>query len=392
MGSKPRAIIFPEHLPEQAFCFHDPVAVFKGGGSDWSILDEYLSDRTVVATGDNPVPPGALVGGFTYEGEFCFEAYNLIEVVERDGLLPEISTLTQAAQVEWKEHVNRSEYCQMVEAAREYIARGEIYQVNLTRAFETRLDRLDPYDFFRVLYWRTQAPLAAMIPLDLNGKEKWVCSSSPELFLQIVGDRIKTRPIKGTRPRDRDADRDRQNAFDLRTSDKEIAELVMITDLERNDLGKICEYGSVCVPELLRAEVFSHVHHLISTVEGVLKSGMRPVEAVRSCFPGGSITGAPKRRSMEVIRELESQPRGIYTGAIGYFGYDNSAQFNIAIRTAEISANHIKFFTGSGITWDSNPDQEFDETCHKAAGIKEAVDAYASMLNFQLPTSNIQSL
>ncbi|MEM6886302.1 MAG: aminodeoxychorismate synthase component I [Verrucomicrobiota bacterium] len=375
MASDPRAILFPDHLPEQAFCFRDPVAKFYSG--DWQGLSEYVSEHVQQGC-DDPVPPGALVGGFSYEGEYYFEAYDQVEVVSRESCLPDSTPSTAAGAVDWQETISRESYCEMVEAAREHIAAGDIYQVNLARSFETEIEGLDPYAFFKVLHWRTQAPLAAMIPFQVNDTESWVCSSSPELFLRIDGRQISTRPIKGTRPRDHDPMRDRQNAFELRTSEKEIAELVMITDLERNDLGRICDYGTVQVPELLKSEEFSHVHHLVSTVEGRLKQDVNMVEAVRACFPGGSITGAPKKRSMEIIEELEPEPRGIYTGAIGYFGFDGTAQFNIAIRTCEIRGDRMKFFTGSGITWGSDPEQEFEETCHKAAGMKEAAGAYAA--------------
>ncbi len=388
MPSEPRAILLPDHLPEQAFFFHEPVATFASdaGDADWSRLDDYLSSRTIKERWDDPVPPGALVGGFTYEGGYYFEAYEQVEVVPRDACLPQTvaKAVDQTGSVQWKEAVSREQYGKMVRAAQRYIEAGDIYQVNLARSFEAEMAGLDANEFFKFLYWGTQAPLGGMIPFKQDGIEVQVCSSSPELFLRIDGREISTRPIKGTRPRDRDPERDRQNAFELRTCSKEIAELVMITDLERNDLGRICKYGSVQVPELLQAEAFSHVHHLVSTVTGQLKEGVSTVEAVRKCFPGGSITGAPKRRSMEIIRELELEPRGIYTGAMGYFGFDGTAQFNIAIRTCEIAGNRIKFFTGSGITWGSDPDQEFDETCHKATGMMEAAGAYAANLKGQL--------
>jgi anthranilate/para-aminobenzoate synthase component I len=332
-----------------------------------------------------------LVGGFTYEGDFSFESYDAsgIEVVGRDYCLPESVPHEGIAPVAWQENISRSVYNEMVQTARRYIEAGDIYQVNLARSFETVLaGEVDPIDFFKMLNWITQSPLGGVVPLgsptgDGSGG-RWVCSSSPELFLRIDGRQIQTRPIKGTRPRDRDPMQDRQNAFELRTSPKEIAELVMITDLERNDLGRICEYGSVHVPELLHSEVFSHVHHLISTVEGRLRADIDVVSAVRACFPGGSITGAPKKRAMEIIRELEPESRGIYTGSLGYFGFDGTAQFNIAIRSCELSANGIKFFTGSGITWGSEPDKEYEETCHKAAGILQAVDAYAANCREQI--------
>ncbi len=181
------------------------------------------------------------------------------------------------------------------------------------------------------------------------------------------GRRIITRPIKGTRPRRLDQQLDQRNAYDLLTSPKEIAELVMITDLERNDLGRVCDYGSVSVPELLKLESFQHVHHLVSTVHGILREDISQPAALRACFPGGSISGAPKKRALEIIAELEPHPRGIYTGAIGYFGYNGESQFSIAIRTAVFEDGRGSFHSGAGIVADSAPAAEWQETLDKAA-------------------------
>jgi len=187
--------------------------------------------------------------------------------------------------------------------------------------------------------------------------------------LRIGGSRISTHPIKGTRPRKPDARDDQLSAYDLITSPKEIAELVMITDLERNDLGQICEYGSVTVPDLLRLDRFEQVFHLVSAVEGQLRPDVSHVRALRACFPGGSISGAPKKRALEIIRELEPFPRGIYTGAIGYFGYNGESQFSMAIRTAVFEGGRAQFHVGAGIVADSIPEKEWQETLDKAAGL-----------------------
>jgi anthranilate/para-aminobenzoate synthase component I len=188
----------------------------------------------------------------------------------------------------------------------------------------------------------------------------------------MSGRRISTRPIKGTRPRKRDPEEDEREAFELKTSPKEIAELVMITDLERNDLGSICEYGSVSATQLLHLERYAQVFHLVSTVEGELRQDISQVGAMAACFPGGSISGAPKKRALEIIRELEPVPRDLFTGAIGYFGYNGESQFNIAIRTVVIRDGEASFHVGAGITADSDPEKEWEETLHKAAGILQA--------------------
>jgi anthranilate/para-aminobenzoate synthase component I len=196
-----------------------------------------------------------------------------------------------------------------------------------------------------------------------------VLSASPECFLELSGRRILTRPIKGTRPRRADPDADERSAYELITSSKEVAELVMITDLERNDLGRVCEYGTVHVADLLRLERFEQVFHLVSTVEGTLRPEISHVEAVAACFPGGSISGAPKKRALEIIAELEPAPRGIYTGAVGFFGFNGESRFNIAIRTVVMRGDEASFHVGAGIVADSDPQREWQETLDKAAGI-----------------------
>lgn len=226
-------------------------------------------------------------------------------------------------------------------------------------------------DFYAALRHYSPAPYSAY--LDLGGRV--VASSSPESFLRMSGSHIATRPIKGTRPRRADPNADEKSAYDLITSPKEIAELVMITDLERNDLGQVCDYGSVCVKELLKLERYEQVFHLVSTVEGRLREDVDHVTALRSCFPGGSITGAPKKRAKEIIAELEPIPRGLYTGAIGYFGFNDESQFNIAIRTVVMEGGRAHFHVGAGIVADSIPEKEYEETLHKAAGILMAAEA-----------------
>jgi aminodeoxychorismate synthase component I len=252
----------------------------------------------------------------------------------------------------------------MVRRAQEYIAAGDIYQVNLAHRFEADWDG-NPFAFYQALRHYSPAPYSAF--LTLGGRH--LLSSSPESFLKISGRSIRTRPIKGTRPRRADPHADERSAYDLLTSQKEVAELVMITDLERNDLGSICEFGSVSVRDLLRLERYEQVFHLTSTVEGRLRPEMDHVSALKACFPGGSITGAPKKRACEIIAELEPSPRGAYTGAIGWFGYNGESQFNIAIRTAVAAQGKVHFHVGAGIVADSDPEREWQETLDKAAGL-----------------------
>jgi anthranilate/para-aminobenzoate synthase component I len=198
-------------------------------------------------------------------------------------------------------------------------------------------------------------------------------SSSPELFLRLSGQMIQTRPIKGTRPRSPDPLQDARLSYELQTSSKETSELVMITDLLRNDLGKICQFSSGQVPDLLRLERYAQVQHLVSTVEGQLRSDVTHFRALASCFPGGSVTGAPKFRAMEIIDELEPLARGPYTGALGYIGFNRESQLSIIIRSAVCRQSAAYFHVGAGIVADSNAAAEYDETMAKAQGFVEAL-------------------
>jgi anthranilate/para-aminobenzoate synthase component I len=225
--------------------------------------------------------------------------------------------------------------------------------------------------------WEVFVRLAAVSPAPfsafMDGGDFQIASSSPELFLRLSGIHIQTRPIKGTRPRDPDATRDAQLAYELQTSAKEQAELVMITDLLRNDLGRVCAYGSVQVPDLLRLEKFAQVQHLVSTVEGRLRPEVTHLEALAACFPGGSITGAPKFRAMEIIDELEPVARGPYCGALGCLGFNRESQLSIIIRTALCQAGRVHFSVGAGIVADSDPAAEYEETLAKARGFFAAM-------------------
>jgi para-aminobenzoate synthetase component I len=265
-------------------------------------------------------------------------------------------------------NLSRSDFLTAVSRAQQYIRSGDIYQVNLSHRL-TAACELSGWELFQQLNAVSPAPFSAFFDCgDLQ-----IASSSPEQFLRMSGSQIVTRPIKGTRPRDTDPTRDAQLAYELQTSAKELAELVMITDLLRNDLGKVCEYGSVQTPDLARLEKFAHVQHLVSTVEGRLRAGITHFAALASCFPGGSITGAPKIRAMEIIDELESLSRGPYCGCHGYLGFNRESHLSITIRTAVCQAGLAHFNVGAGIVADSNPEAEYEETLAKAAGFLAAL-------------------
>ena len=266
--------------------------------------------------------------------------------------------------------LSREEFVRAVERAQAYIHAGDIYQVNLSQ----RLSAAWP-DSGWELFARISAVSPAPFSAFLDCGDFQISSSSPELFLRLSASHIQTRPIKGTRPRSADPTRDTQLAYELQTSAKEMAELVMITDLLRNDLGKICAFGSVQVPELVRLERFAHVQHLVSTVEGRLRPDVTHFAALASCFPGGSITGAPKIRAMEIIDELEPRSRGPYTGALGYLGFNRESQLSILIRAAICKDGRAHFPVGAGIVADSRPEAEYEETMDKARGFLAALGA-----------------
>ncbi|MCI0748406.1 MAG: anthranilate synthase component I family protein [Verrucomicrobia subdivision 3 bacterium] len=265
--------------------------------------------------------------------------------------------------------LGRERFMALVRRAQQYIRNGDVYQVNLAHRLDVDC-LLSGWGVFRALAAISPAPFSGF----LDCGDFQIASSSPEMFLRVSGRHIQTRPIKGTRPRSGDATRDAQLTYELQTSAKDLAELVMITDLLRNDLGRVCEYGSVQVPELVRLERYPHVQHLVSTVEGCLRSGVTHFDAFAKCFPGGSITGAPKIRAMEIIDELEPVTRGPYTGCMGYLGFNRESQVNILIRSALIKAARAYFHAGAGIVADSNPAAEYDETMSKAAGFLAALN------------------
>jgi para-aminobenzoate synthetase component I len=274
-----------------------------------------------------------------------------------------------ASVAEIASNLSREDFISKVERAQKYIRAGDIYQVNLSQRLTAQSD-LSGWEFFEKLSAVSPAPFSAF----LDCGEFEIASSSPEQFLRMSGSQIISRPIKGTRPRDADPTRDAQLAYELQTSAKELSELVMITDLLRNDLGKVCEYGSVQAPELAKLEKFAQVQHLVSTVEGRLRNDVTHFAAFASCFPGGSITGAPKFRAMEIIDELEPISRGPYCGAIGYLGFNRESQLNIAIRTAICAQGKIHFNVGAGIVADSVAEMEYEETLAKAHGFFAALN------------------
>ncbi|NNC63262.1 MAG: aminodeoxychorismate synthase, component I, partial [Gammaproteobacteria bacterium] len=261
-------------------------------------------------------------------------------------------------------------FLESVEKAQRYIAAGDIYQANLSRGWTAELvPSVTGSDIYAALCDTNPAPFA--------GIARWrgveIISSSPERLLKVRDSVAQTRPIAGTRPRSDDDAHDESLSTELFSHPKELAEHVMLIDLERNDLGRVCHAGSVEVDEMMVLESYSHVHHIVSNVTGRLRDDVMPGQAIAAVFPGGTITGCPKVRCMEIIAELEAEPRGAYTGSFGYLNRDGSMDLNILIRTMVKKGNSITLRAGSGIVADSDPDAELAETRAKAKGMLRAL-------------------
>lgn len=332
-------------MPELAFAFYDLVISSDARGRKWLVTTrdggagaarealERIAPGAGASRPRNVPPESASSTGLEFECGFTPEAY--------------------------KDSVDR---------VKEYILAGDIYQANLSQRFSAPL--LEPaWDLYRRLRVKNAAPFSAY----LNYGDFAVASSSPERFLLVNGRNVETRPIKGTSRRYEDPVKDMESRDFLTSSAKDRAELAMIVDLERNDLGRVCEYGSVEVDEHAVLESYATVHHLVSTVTGRLHEGRDILDLLRATFPGGSITGAPKIRSMEIIDELEPTARSVYTGAIGYLGLDGRHDLNVAIRTMIIKGGRVFFQVGGGITADSQAEAEFQETLDKGRAMFDSI-------------------
>ncbi len=264
--------------------------------------------------------------------------------------------------------LTQAEFMKAVNAAKSFIKKGDIYQANLSRCLSFPIEE-DPFEIYRRL--RQINPSAFFGFLDAGHFQ--ILSGSPERLLKLENGSLETRPIAGTRSRGKDERRDAALALDLLLSPKERAEHIMLVDLERNDLGRVAEYGSVRVDELMTLEDYSHVKHIVSNVRGRLKKGSDAVDAFKAFFPGGTITGAPKVRCMEIIDSLEPVARGPYTGSLGYFSFTGGMDFNIIIRSLVVKGGRGYLHTGAGIVADSIPKKEYEETDHKAEAVLQAV-------------------
>lgn len=259
---------------------------------------------------------------------------------------------------------------QGVEKIRDYVKAGDVFQVNLSRAWQGEVEEsISPEILYQSLRKANPAPFSCLVQYD----DFAIISSSPERLTRVKDKVAETRPIAGTRPRSENLEEDLRLINELIAHPKERAEHIMLIDLERNDLGRICEYGSVEVNELMVIESYQHVHHIVSNVRGRLQDGKTPADVIRATFPGGTITGCPKVRCMEIIAELEQTGRGAYTGSVGYVNHNGDMDFNILIRTITQRDQHIVLRTGAGVVMDSVPKNELKETRHKARGVLRAL-------------------
>ena len=315
---------------------------------DWAVVVDHEQRRAwLVAQGRDPK---------------TFAEWDALRARLDGGQRPKLRPFRVLSDIE--SNLDEDAYARAFERVQGHIARGDCYQVNLTQRFSTQADG-DAWGAYTNLRRISPAPFAAY----LSHPGAKILSSSPERFLRLSEGHAETRPIKGTRARSLDGRLDRALAAELALSEKDRAENVMIVDLLRNDLGKVCVAGSIEATRLFEVESFANVHHLVSTVEGRLRPDRHAVDLLRACFPGGSITGAPKLKAMEIIEALEPQRRNVYCGAIGYIGFDGRMDTNIAIRTLLQSGSTVYAWAGGGIVADSVLESEYQESFDKAAGL-----------------------
>lgn len=325
---------------------------------DWAVIVDHREQQTsLVSFGHDPATEANW-------NALC-ELFSGVSSLVKDGDGFQVMSAASS-------NMDEATYADKFDRVKAYITEGDCYQVNLAQRFSARAEG-DAWLAYQHLRKISPAPFMAYMRFPYCQ----VLSASPERFLQVNGRHVETRPIKGTRPRARDAAEDRRNADELGASLKDRAENLMIVDLLRNDISKNCEVGSVRADRLFALESFANVHHLVSTVTGTLAENRTAVDLLRGCFPGGSITGAPKLRAMQIIEELEPHRRGLYCGAIGYIGFDGNMDTNIAIRTAVYSHDEIRFWAGGGIVADSEMQKEYRETWDKASSMLQLMQYFA---------------
>lgn len=341
----PSSALDAEQIPDMA------VGIY-----DWAVVTDHQQQRSWLAS-------------FAHDPETQKKWPDLVALfTETGGKADEDASFKVSGELRC--NLSKNDYNRAFNRIQHYITEGDCYQVNLAKRFEIDA-KGDPWFAYHRLRQQNAAPFSAFF----SPGEMAVMSSSPERLLQVHDGQVETKPIKGTRPRHlTDPDKDQALARDLQNSIKDRAENLMIVDLLRNDLGKVCQAGSIRVPKPFALESFATVHHLVSTITGKLADDQSAVTLLRACFPGGSITGAPKLRAMEIIEELEPNRRGVYCGSIGYIGFDGNMDSNITIRTLVFSDKRLRFWAGGGIVKDSQAEAEYQEVHDKAAAMLRLIE------------------
>jgi anthranilate synthase component 1 len=313
------------------------------------------------------LPPGA--GDEKEYAEAHLRIRQLEErIAEADAPGADVWVTARTPPVTMSGSMSREEYTEAVERAKEHIRAGDIFQVVLSRRIRFPFTG-DPLRVYGAIRSINPSPYLYY----LNFGDEAIIGSSPEMLVKVEGSLVQTVPIAGTRPRGRNEKEDDRLGREMLADPKERAEHLMLVDLARNDIGRVSAFGSVKVPEFMEIERFSHVQHIVSRVSGVLRNGCDRFDALASCFPAGTVSGAPKIRAMQIISELEAHPRGVYAGAVGYFGFSDTLEFAITIRTLRMTNGMIEYSTGAGIVADSVPEKEFEETEHKAGAMMNAI-------------------
>jgi len=354
--SLPKRAVDDLQLPECCFGFYDLVLAF----------DNLLGKAFIISTG---FPELDEKRRLKRARERLEEFKGRLASLPRDGGEPELKSTSVGGQISLRSNFTHEAYIKAVEKARQYIIDGDIFEVNISQRFEAEIS-VTPWELYLRLRQINPAPFAAY----LNFDEVIIASTSPERFIRCQGDWVETRPIKGTARRGKTPREDRAKAKELLSSIKDHAENMMIVDLERNDLGRVCRFGTVRVTELAILEKYPTVYHLTSTVVGQLKEGNGRIELLKATLPGGSITGAPKIRAMEIIDELEPTRRSIYTGNIGYLSFNGNMDLSIVIRTFLIKGNRAYFQAGGAVVYDSQPEAEYQETLDKVRALISALN------------------
>jgi len=291
---------------------------------------------------------------------------DLVEETKNQILNEREEAPSQVSISSYEASISKEEFIERVKKAKEYIVEGDIFQVVLSQRMRATIEG-DPFSFYRKL--RVQNPSPYMYYFDFE--EYVVAGASPESLMKAVGETVYTNPIAGTRPRGKTQEEDEQLSVELIQDEKELAEHRMLVDLGRNDLGRVCEFGSVQISKYMDIEKYKHVMHIVSEVKGTLKEEFHPIDALISCLPAGTVSGAPKIRAMEIINELEDVKRGIYSGAVGYYSANGNIDFALAIRTMVVKDSKAYIQAGAGIVYDSVPEKEYEETIHKMRAFLE---------------------